>query len=123
VVTASDNSDLPLIEIASCILIMNSLGSILGPVLVAPVMGALGGEGFFLFGVAGMTLGALWALYRVAVIERPSRHAHRFAMMPRTSFVATELAAEAFDDTDPQPAEDRSERVEETADQDAAQRA
>jgi len=109
VVTASDNSDLPLIEIASCILIMNSLGSILGPMLVAPVMGALGGEGFFAFSVVGMSLGALWAVYRVAVNERPSLHAHRFAMMPRTSFVATELAAEAFDDTDPQPQHDRTD--------------
>ncbi len=71
IVTAADNSELPLIQIASGILIMSSLGSILGPILVAPFMAAMGGEGFFAYGVGGMVLGAGWAFYRVWVIERP----------------------------------------------------
>ncbi|MAT83222.1 MAG: MFS transporter [Gammaproteobacteria bacterium] len=94
IATASDNSDLPLIQIASSILIMNSLGSILGPVLVAQVMAAMGGGGFFVFAIAGMGLGGLWALYRIAVIERPRHHDQPFTAVPRTSFVATELVDE-----------------------------
>jgi MFS family permease len=94
IATASDNSDLPLIQIASSILIMNSLGSILGPMLVAQVMATMGGGGFFVFAIVGMGLGGLWALYRIAVIERPRHHEHPFAAVPRTSFVATELVDE-----------------------------
>ncbi|MDZ7668266.1 MAG: hypothetical protein U5Q16_02200 [Gammaproteobacteria bacterium] len=92
IVTAADNSDLPLIQIASGILIMSSLGSILGPMIVAPFMAAMGGEGFFAYGLGGMVLGAVWAFYRIWVIERPWQHEHKFAIMPRTSFVATEMA-------------------------------
>ena len=94
IATAADNSDLPLIQIASSILIMNSLGSILGPMLVAQVMATMGGGGFFVFAIAGMALGGLWALYRVAVIERPRHHDQPFTPVPRTSFVATELVDE-----------------------------
>lgn len=99
IATASDNSDLPLIQIASGILIMNSLGSILGPLLVASAMAAAGGEGFFLFAGGAMALGAAWALYRIAVIERPGHHEQKFMAVPRTSIVATELV-------EPEPAPD-----------------
>jgi len=106
IVTAADNSELSLLQIASGILIMSSLGSILGPIIVAPFMAAMGGEGFFAYGLGGMVLGAGWALYRVWVIERPWQHEHKFALMPRTSFVATELAD--TDSADP-PAEDAAD--------------
>ncbi|MEQ8858131.1 MAG: MFS transporter [Pseudomonadales bacterium] len=104
IVTAADNTDLPLIEIAGGILIMNSLGSILGPILVAPLMASLGGEGFFLFSAVGLALGVAWALYRVAVAERPRHHEQKFMVMPRTSFVATGLAG-----PEPVPAADGAE--------------
>jgi MFS family permease len=113
IVTAADNSDLPLIQIASGILIMNSLGSILGPMLVAPLMGRLGGEGFFLFAMVAMALGAAWALYRVAVIERPRHHEQRFVAVPRTSIVAVELAA--GDGTSGQPPAGSAPQDQETA--------
>lgn len=115
IVTAADNTEVPLIQIASGILIMSSLGSILGPVLVAPVMGRLGGDGFFVYALGGMVLGAAWAYYRVAVIERPRHHEHAFTLMPRTSFVVTELVG-----GEPQaPADDSSQPTEGS---DAAQR-
>lgn len=98
IVTAADNSELPLIQIASGILIMSSLGSILGPIIVAPFMAALGGEGFFVYGLGGMLLGAGWAFYRIWVIERPWQHEHKFTLMPRTSFMAMELADTDADD-------------------------
>lgn len=92
IATAADNTDVPLIQITSGILIMNSLGSILGPLLVAPAIAALGGRGFFVHASAAMILGALWAFYRIAMVERPSQHDHRFLAVPRTSIVAAELA-------------------------------
>lgn len=95
IATAADNADVPLIQITSGILIMNSLGSILGPVLVSPLVAALGGEGFFAFAAFAMLLGAGWAYYRVIMIERPSHHEQRFVAVPRTSMVAAELAPES----------------------------
>lgn len=93
IVTASDNAaEVPLIQIASGILIVNSIGSILGPLLVSPLVTGVGGEGFFLFTLGVMALGAVWALYRISVVERPKVHEHRFVAVPKTSIVATELA-------------------------------
>jgi MFS family permease len=91
IATAADNSEIPLIQIASGILIMNSIGSIFGPVLVAPLIGALGGAGFFLFAMISMMLGAGWTFYRISVIERPKTHEQKFLAMPKTSIVAAEL--------------------------------
>lgn len=102
IATAADNAEVPLIQITSGILVMNSLGSILGPLLVAPLMATLGGAGFFLFAAAALLLGALWALYRISVVERPSRHEHRFLAVPRTSIVAAELAEPAPDPQAPE---------------------
>lgn len=92
IATAADNTEIPLIQIASGILIMNSIGSIFGPMLVAPVIGAVGGPGFFLFAMVSMILGAAWAFYRISVIERPRSHEQKFLPMPKTSIVVAELA-------------------------------
>jgi MFS family permease len=93
IVTAADRAEVPLIQIASGILVVNSFGAIIGPMLAAPLMAAFGGEGFFLFSGCCMALGAAWAWFRVAVADRPRHHEHAFVAVPRTSIVATELAA------------------------------
>jgi MFS family permease len=93
IVTAADRAEVPLIQIASGILVVNSFGAIIGPMLAAPLMAAFGGEGFFLFCGCCMALGAAWAWFRVAVADRPRHHEHAFVAVPRTSIVATELAA------------------------------
>jgi len=93
IATASDNSEIPLIEIASGILIMNSLGSVIGPMTVAPLLGFAGGSAFFLYTAICFTLGALWALYRVVVAERPTSTAH-VPILPKTTPVVAELSAE-----------------------------
>ena len=111
IATASDNAaDVPLIQIASGILIVNSTGSILGPLMVSPLVAGTGGEGFFLFALAVMALGAAWAFYRISVIERPRVHEQRFVAVPKTSIVATGLA-------EPEPS--APERDETTSDGDA----
>lgn len=92
IATAADNTDLPLIQVTSGILIVNSLGSILGPLLVSPLVSRLGGEGFFLFALVSMAMGAAWTFYRISVMERPRAHENRFVAVPRTSMVAAELA-------------------------------
>src|SRR5690606_21294995 len=98
------------LQIASGILIVNSTGSILGLLLVSPLLAGTGGEGFFLFALAVMALGAAWAFYRISVIERPRVHEQRFVAVPKTSIVATGLA-------EPEPS--APERDETTSDGDA----
>ena len=94
IATASDNSDVPLIEIASSILIMNSLGAIVSPLLVSPLMTRFGGKGFFMYLLACFVLAALWAFYRIIVVERPRTHEHTFEMVPETTPVVVTLSAD-----------------------------
>lgn len=96
IATASDGTDLSMIQITSSILIMNSIGSVLGPLLVAPVVGYYGGAGFYLFTAVCMVLGAVWAVYRIRHVERPKHHEHRFQSLPKTSPMVAELADEDF---------------------------
>ncbi len=93
--TAADNTDVPLIQIASGVLIVNSAGSVLGPLMVSPLVARWGGEGFFLFALVPLALGAAWAFYRISVVERPKVHEQSFVAMPKTSVVATELVEPA----------------------------
>ncbi|MEZ5560064.1 MAG: hypothetical protein R3E86_16150, partial [Pseudomonadales bacterium] len=95
IATASDNAEVSLIQIASGILIMNSLGSIIGPLVVSPLMGIFGGPGFFLYTMVCFALATLWALYRIAMVERPREHEHRFENLPKTTPVIAELSQEA----------------------------
>jgi MFS family permease len=91
IAAASDNATVSMIEIASGILIMNSLGSILGPLAVSALIALFGGKGFFLYVAVSFTLGSLWALYRIVTVERPRVHEHAFVGLPRTTPVAAEL--------------------------------
>jgi MFS family permease len=91
---ACDNTRLTLVEIASGILTINSIGSILGPLLLAALMDRFGASSFFTFVMACTALGAAWALYRHFVVERPrEREAHAF-ILPRTTPVVAELSPE-----------------------------
>jgi hypothetical protein len=72
---------------------MNSLGSVIGPMAVAPLLGYAGGSAFFLYTATCFALGALWASYRVMVVERPSSTAH-VAILPKTTPVVAELSPE-----------------------------
>lgn len=90
---ASDNHELPLVEVVSGILIMNSIGSILGPVLSATFMERYGPESFFAFAIVCLAPGCAWAFYRVAVVER-SREREHAHIMPRTTQVVAGLSPE-----------------------------
>lgn len=92
VATASDSPELSMLQVTSSILIMNSTGSILGPLLVAPVVVRYGGVGFFLFAAICMVAGAAWAAWRIRYVERPDQHDNRFQVLPKTSAVVAELA-------------------------------
>ncbi|MFT5291711.1 MAG: MFS family permease [Planctomycetota bacterium] len=94
IATASDNTDMPLIQIGSGILIMHSVGSIIGPLIVAPLMTSQGGSAFFLFVAVCFGLAAVWAVYRIVLVDRPQTHEHTFEAVPKTTPVILELSQE-----------------------------
>ncbi len=94
IATASDNTDMPLIQVGSGILIMNSIGSIVGPLFVAPLMTWQGGRAFFLYVAVCFGLAASWTLYRIVRVDRPQTHEHPFEPVPRTTPVVLELSHE-----------------------------
>ncbi|MGR9092917.1 MAG: MFS transporter, partial [Gammaproteobacteria bacterium] len=82
IATASDSTDLSMIQITSSILIVNGIGSVLGPIIAAPLVGRYGGAGFFLFAAVCMVLGASWAACRIRHVDRSKQHEHRFQALP-----------------------------------------
>jgi MFS family permease len=122
IATASDNTDMPLIQIASGILIMNSIGSIIGPLVVAPFMSWRGGSAFFLYLAGCFSLAALWTGYRIIRVDRPRVHEHTFEAVPKTTPVVLELShdtplgdgveAPGLQSTDPTDAVGAGHRVE-----------
>jgi MFS family permease len=88
---ASDNADIPLVEIASGILIMNSAGSIAGPIVVALLMDRFGPESFFAYVLVCLAPAAVWVFYRTAVVERSREHEHA-SILPRTTQAIAELS-------------------------------
>lgn len=92
VAAASDVTDRPLLEMASGILIVNSLGAIAGPLLAAPLLDRLGGAGFYVFVIGSLGFGAAATLYLLAVTEPRQVAATPFVILPRTTPVVTGLS-------------------------------
>lgn len=95
IATACDNANMSMIQIGSGILIMHSVGAILGPLIVAPLMTWQGGSAFFLYLAVCFGLAASWAVYRIFVVERPQTHEHAFEAVPKTTPVIFELSHDA----------------------------
>lgn len=87
---ANDNIHLPLMDIASVILLMNSIGSAIGPLVVSRLMPY---THFGLFIVAGTVLGALaaWTAWRVRLHGVARKFFAPFANVPRTTPSVTEM--------------------------------
>jgi len=100
---ASDRSTLSLVEITSGILIMNSIGSIVGPLIVSTAMEVLGARSFFVVGGVSLALPAGWTLLRIIRVPGEVEHEHRFENLPRTTQVIAELPPE-WDETEPSEA-------------------
>lgn len=92
---ANDNSDLSLMQIASGVLMVNSVGSVVGPVLVAWLLGY---SSYALFIVATVALSVLaaWTLFRVYAFEANREFYEPFVDVPKTSYEITGMV----DDTE-----------------------
>jgi len=83
-----------MIQIGSGILFLNSVGSIVGPLIVAPLMTEHGGGSFFLYLAACFGMAMLWTVYRIVRVERPQPHEYKFEAVPKTTAVVFELSDE-----------------------------
>jgi MFS family permease len=101
---ASDKATMTLVEVTSSILIVNGMGAVFGPTLVAPLMDALGPRVFFGYCSICLALAAAWAFYRMFVVER-APHEGRAAILPRTTQAVAELPEDALQEEGPRPAE------------------
>jgi len=100
---ANDNTSLSLMEIASGVLMMNSAGSVFGPLIVAFLIGY---TDHALFIVSAMALALLlcWTLYRIQFHEVARDHFEPFVAVRNTSAEIVELISEDSD----QPRQDLS---------------
>ncbi|MDX1385371.1 MAG: hypothetical protein R3190_17085, partial [Thermoanaerobaculia bacterium] len=96
----NDNvADDEFVETASGVLMMNSIGSMVGPTVAAPAMSRWGPDA--LFAVAGVFLGAafVWTLSRLRV-DRQRAFFDPFFPLAQTSQSAIDLVAEASHEPD-----------------------
>jgi len=98
---ANDNTELPLMDVGSVILLMNSAGSVLGPLAVARLLGYTP-FGLFVIGGIMMALLAIWTGWRMGIHRVPREFFEPFLNLPRTSHNVIELLSgeeEASDDS------------------------
>jgi MFS family permease len=91
---AADRTDLTLVEVASGILLSHSAGSIIGPIILAPLIASFGPRVFFLYAASCLLGAAVWTAYRYLLVERAEPHEEHTAMLPRTTQAIAELAVE-----------------------------
>jgi MFS family permease len=89
---ASDRTCLTLVEVTSSVLIMNSIGSIIAPAIVAVLMDAFGPSSFFAVAAVSMLMAAIWTFHRALVVERRPHAVEHAALLPRTTQAIAELS-------------------------------
>lgn len=81
---ANDNTKLSIMEVGSGVLMMNSFGSILGPLLVSILIGYSHNALFIVSGIA-MSLLACWTLYRIKFHDIKRKHYEPFINVRNTT--------------------------------------
>ncbi|MFN3237538.1 MAG: MFS transporter [Pseudomonadales bacterium] len=94
---ANDNSELPLIEIGSVILLMHSAGSIIGPLVIAPLMAFHAGAYFVIAAIILLGLSA-WSYWRVREHEVARKYFEAFPTVPKTTQEVMEIHDEVMAD-------------------------
>jgi MFS family permease len=90
---ASDSSELTMVEVTSVILMIHSIGSIVGPLIVAGLIAATNATSYFAYSAVCLAFAAFWSFFRLVVIERPREHTAQ-AILPRTTQAIAELTDE-----------------------------
>lgn len=87
---ANDNTELPLMQIASVILLTHSLGAVIGPIVVAQLMDYTS-AGMFLFAAIILAMFALMTFWRVRVHEANREYFEPYQGPPRTEHGVAEI--------------------------------
>ncbi|NJN51726.1 MAG: MFS transporter [Gammaproteobacteria bacterium] len=87
---ANDNiTDGSFVEMASGILMMNSIGSVAGPAVAAGLMGWFGPAAMFYFAAFGLAAASLWTLHRLRAHRTSRGHVRPFAPLPEMTPAAS----------------------------------
>ncbi len=89
---ASDNSTMSLVEVTSSVLIMNSAGSVIGPLVAASLMQARGSAYFFGFLGAVLVAVTAFATYRLIVVESRAASPEATPVLPRTTQAVADMS-------------------------------
>lgn len=81
---ANDNTELSLMEVGSVILLVNSAGAVLGPIVVSQVMTHYSG-GLFAFSAVVLIVFCFWCAWRLQVHRTNRNYFERFQNLPKTS--------------------------------------
>jgi len=95
---ANDSSTLPLIEIGSVVLLVNSAGAVIGPIITARAMD-IWPSGMFIFSAFILLLFATWALWRIFTHKVNLALFEPFKDLPKTSPNVFEIAGAQQPDT------------------------
>lgn len=108
IANASDTADIPLVELASSILMIHSFGAIIGPPMVAALLGRFGAPSFFAYVLVCLAAPGIWAVRRHFTVKRGHEHAAHAPSLPRTTQVAATLSAEVDEhaESPPTPVDD-----------------
>jgi MFS family permease len=96
---ANDNTDLSIMEVGSGVLMMNSVGSILGPLIVSFLLGYTHMALFIVSGVA-LSILACWTLYRIRFHDVAREHYEPFVSMRSTTQEVVEMGLESEEPSD-----------------------
>ncbi|WP_166422640.1 MFS transporter [Paraglaciecola sp. 20A4] len=102
---ANDNTDLSIMEVGSGVLMMNSVGSILGPLIVSFLLGYTHMALFMVSGVA-LSILACWTLYRIRFHDVAREHYEPFVNMRSTTQEVVEMGLENEDEDESDTTED-----------------
>jgi MFS family permease len=97
---ASDNTDLSLVEITSGILMVHSVGSIMGPIAVSALMARFGPASYFTYCLVCLLSASVWSFYRHFAVEQPREGKVHAILLPRTTQAVAEIAPSDVSDRD-----------------------
>lgn len=90
---ANDNTELSLMEVGSGVLMMNSVGSVLGPLLVSTLIAYTHNALFIVSGIA-LSLLACWTLYRIKFHHVEREFFEPYVVMRNTTHEIVEMGLE-----------------------------
>jgi MFS family permease len=81
---ANDHTSLPLIETGSVVLMLHSLGSVIGPVVIAQFIQS-DKAGLFIFSALALLAFSAWSVWRLRTHKAPRHHFEPFPDVPKTT--------------------------------------